>query len=219
MIPRYAVITTYERPDICLEAVYSCVEADTVLVIDNGMNKVMPEPGDDATCAPYYLLRDDTQPVNLSNLWNQGLDWVELDARRMGYEQWDVAILNDDVLVPPGWFVDLQTQMRAINAAAGCSGNSLHVLHDPVPVPLHMRMTGWAFMLRGELGLRADEQFTWWFGDSDLDWMARLAGGMLMVGSGEVPNRFANGYTTGERQVQAADDAFRFIEKWGRNAW
>lgn len=219
MIPRYVVITTYERPDMCLDAINTCHDADVVLVVDNGTNKPMPEPGDEKTLTPYYLLRDDQQPVNLSALWNEGLAWCEEDAKQTGATEWDVAIINDDVLLPEYWLTNVQGEMRRTPAVAACTGPTTILHTQPGPVPLHLRMTGWAFMLRGETGLRVDETFQWWFGDSDLDWNARQNGGMLMF-SGPVPeNRCANGYTTGERAAQAGRDHAAFLAKWGMTAW
>ena len=216
MIPRYAVITTYERPNMALKCIESCEDADVVLVIDNGSNQVMPEPGSTNTWSQFYLLRDSRQPVNLSNLWNQGLDWCEEDAQAAGYDQWDVAILNDDTVPPPGWFTQVQDGLRSSGAMAACSGPSAHWWDKAGPVPLEWRMTGWAFVLRGESGIRADERFEWWFGDSDIDYQARELGGMLMVPIGYVPNLLPNGYTTGYRQARTQLDAQWFVEKWGR---
>lgn len=218
MIPRYSVITTYERPNVALDCLSTLKAAgsDVQLIIDNGRNQLMPWPGDEATLTPYYLIRDDQQPVNLSQLWNLGLDWCQEDATRQGFEEWDVAILNDDTLLPAGWFTTVQTAMRAAGAAAACSGPAAALWKEPGPVPLHLRMTGWAFVLRGEYTLRADEQFHWWFGDSDLDYRSRQAGGMLMVPIGYVDNRYPNGYTNGDRQVRSHEDARLFAQQWGR---
>jgi hypothetical protein len=220
MIPRFVVITTYERPAVAMDCVTSILpDADMVLVIDNGTEHLFPEPPEDSTLTPWWVHRHEEQPVNLSKLWNIGIEWAAGEARLGGFDQWDVAILNDDCIVPEKWFSQLQNDMRAVNAAAGCTGNAMGVLTQPGVVPINTRMTGWAFVLRGELGLRADEQFKWWCGDTDLDWQARQAGGMVMVPRGEVTNRFPNGYTWGDRAVQAGVDHDAFIAKWGSRAF
>jgi GT2 family glycosyltransferase len=220
MIPRFAVITTYERPAVALDCVNSVLpDADMVLVVDNGTEQPFPDPPDDRTLTPWMVLRFDEQPVNLSKLWNLGLTWAQEEARRAGYDEWDVAILNDDCIVQEKWFSQVQEAMREGTSVAACSGNHNVQIHRPEVVSISMRMTGWAFVVRGESGLRADEQFKWWCGDTDLDWQARLAGGMRMIPIGEVTNRFPNGYTWGDRMVQTGIDHEAFIAKWGSRAF
>lgn len=217
MIPRYAIVVTYNRPDVALECIESIGrkrQADTIFVIDNGDEKEMPEAGECASLAPYYLTQVDMQPVNLSKLWNIGIKLAARDAERMGVDQWDVAIFNDDCIVPPDWFERVQTEMRNTTAVACCTGPVTGLLQEPGIVPIHTRMTGWAFMLRGEAALLADEQFRWWCGDNDLDWQARRSGGMLMISGGPVENRFPNGYTTGYRAERVAIDMENFVDKW-----
>jgi len=216
VIPRYAVITTYERPQMALDCAHRLEDVDVVLIVDNGTSDVVPDSGDVTTLPLYYVLRDDQQPVNLSQLWNEGLAWCEEDALAAGCDQWDVAILNDDTVPPVGWSSKLQEAMRNSTAIAACTGPANVMWSEAKPVPLELRMTGWAFMLRGESGLRADEQFHWWFGDSDLDYQARELGGMLMIREGYVPNLLPNGYTTGYRQARTHVDADLFAKKWGR---
>lgn len=219
-IPRYAIVPTRNRPKVAIESLVSIVgQVDVTLVIDNGDEDKMPDPSDDHTWTSYYLLHDETQPVNLSSLWNQGLDWVEADARRMGVDAWDVAVLNDDVILRPGWFAAVSEAMRKNGASAGCTGGVTVTHRKAGPVGLHARMQGWAFMLRGERGLRADESMAWWYADDDLGWRAADDGGMSMVRGPEAYNRFPNGQMTPERHEQAAKDAARFEEKWGRLPW
>lgn len=218
MIPRYAVVTTYNRPDVALDCIGSIGhQADTIFVVDNGDEKPMPEAED--TLTPYYLLPYPEQPVNLSRLWNLGIRAAAADAERMGVDKWDVAIFNDDCIVPGDWFVRVQAEMRHTTAVACCTGPLTHFTQQVGAVPLHMRLTGWAFMLRGEAALLADEQFEWWCGDDDIDWTARQRGGMLMIRGGAVTNRFPNGYTTGHRAERIAVDMENFVAKWGQRAW
>jgi hypothetical protein len=80
-------------------------------------------------------------------------------------------------------------------------------------------MCPWAFILRGEVGLRADEKFGWWWGDTDLDWQACAAGGVLLL-PGPVPaNTLANSTTVGALAEQAGRDGQYFTAKWGRRPW
>lgn len=220
MIPRYAVVTTYNRPDVALECIESIgKQADTILVIDNGDTKAMPYAEESTSLTPYYTYPIDMQPVNLSALWNAGIRLAASDAERMGVDQWDVAIFNDDCIVPPDWFERVQTEMRNTTAVACCTGPVTGLLQQPGIINIHHRMTGWAFMLRGEAALLADEQFEWWFADDDIDWRARQQGGMLMISGGPVENRFPNGYTTGYRAERIATDAANFKIKWDQMPW
>ena len=41
---------------------------------------------------------------------------------------------------------------------------------------------GYCYMIRGSSGLRLDEGFVWWYGDDDIEWRARIAGGVGLVG-------------------------------------
>ena len=87
--------------------------------------------------------------------------------------------------------------MRHYQAAAG----STHQYH-PTPHPIlkqahdsdiHNRMCGWAFVVAGEKGQRADESIKWWWCDTDMDWQARINGGMVICpgtgGSQHPPER------------------------------
>jgi hypothetical protein len=219
-IPRYAIIATRNRSTVALEGLATVLpQVDTTLVIDNGDDDPIPEPSDEHTLTPYYVLRYEMQPVNLSMLWNAGLDWVEADARRMGADAWDVAVINDDVLLEDGWFETVSRTMRNTDSSAGCTGGVTIVHRRAQPVPLHTRMQGWAFMLRGERGLRLDEAMAWWYADDDLGWRAAADGGMAMVRGPEARNRFPDGQMTPERQTQAQVDGLTFVAKWGTRPW
>ena len=78
------------------------------------------------------------------------------------------------------------------------------------------RMTPHAFVIRGELGYRADEAMRWWYFDTDLDFRARLAGGVLSVEGPRVVNSRANTTTVGLLAGQAQGDHGVFDAKWVR---
>jgi hypothetical protein len=75
-------------------------------------------------------------------------------------------------------------------------------------------MTPHAFVIRGEVGLRADESMRWWYFDTDLDQQARLAGGVLSVPGPRVANSLANSTTVGPLAEQAQKDQHTFMAKW-----
>lgn len=220
IIPRIAVVTTYERPDVAIDCIRALPDADHIIVIDNGREKPMYEPGEVPGTPQYTLIQDDTQPVNLSKLWNIGiLAANNLVGRWYSEPQWDIAILNDDTVPFNDWFTNTAHAMRVYDCAAACSGHYFSLHREARRVPLITRMTGWAFILAGEIGLMADPRFQWWYGDDDLDWNARTKGGMLMMPLGIVENRFPNGYTTDERMVRTHQDRANFLAKWGDTPW
>ncbi len=217
MIPTYAVIPTYNRPEICLDAIASIRDqVDELLVIDSGLDQPMPSDP-----ARYFLLRwYRPDPFNLSQAWNKGITMARIWSPGTG--QWNVAIFNDDVIVPPGWVEACSAAMRRVGAAAVCSDSPTghEILHTrPGPVDLRTRLKGWAFMLRGEAGIAADERLAWWFGDDDLDWKSRQAGGTLVIPGYPVENRFPNGLMTPQRQEQANRDGETFQSIWTMRPW
>jgi hypothetical protein len=80
-------------------------------------------------------------------------------------------------------------------------------------------MCPWAFVVRGELGLRADEKMRWWWGDTDFEWQAIQAGGVLMLPGYTALNTLANSTTHGVLAEQAGRDGETFALKWGGRPW
>lgn len=225
-IPRAAVIPTHDRP----EEVQRCVEAispqvDLVVVIDNAS-----DPPVDLLPAGAFLhvMGDPEQPPNLSRLWNTGLEFVQQFMHR--YDQldetrgWDVAVLNDDAVPPPGWFDAVSKAMRAVGGVvAGSSApfddlppGQARFIGGTARPSVSTRLAGWAHIMRGEWdGARYDERLRWWFADDDLSHRARLAGGLVHVGGFPVPNTGADSSTTGVLAEQAGRDRAVFVEKHG----
>lgn len=229
-IPRVAVTATHNRPAELARLLRAVgPQCDLVVVIDNassppvdsiGVHTAATEACDGARTT--LVVHDDEQPPNLSRLWNVGLDKARGHARgnQRGY---DVAIFNDDAVVPPGWWDAVSGGMRTLGAAAACSDphgvlTKPHLALEPDRDILR-RMCGWAFMLRGELGMRFDERLRWWWGDSDLDWRARRSGGMLIVPGHAVGNTLANTTTVGVLAEQSGRDRQTFGEIWGWLPW
>ncbi len=229
MIPRYAVIATHNRPDeLALAVAALAPQCDTIVIIDNastpavgiGVGLIHPPTS-------MAVLRDEEQPPNLSRLWNVGLDWCAAHARDQGADTWDVAIVNDDAVPPPDWYGVVSRSMRDHEGAqAACSDP--HGLIRPGETAMYRadasaniftRLAGWAFILRGETGLRFDERFRWWCGDDDMSMQARRAGGLVHVGGYPVENTKANSSTVGVLAEQAAKDMQSYVDKWGCRPW
>lgn len=228
-VPRLAVVPAHNRPDELnrlLAALHD--QCDIAVIIDNASTPpLMPKaPG-----GPIMrLMRDEEQPPNLSRLWNMGLD----EAHRMA-EAWDlldadgaydVAVFNDDADVPPGWWDAVSGPLRAHPSAVighthtyGDPGRPAAYRDASAPMDLMERMCPWAFVMRGETGLRSDERMRWWWFDTDFEMRARQVGGVLAVPGPQVANTGANSTTVGALAEQAGRDRETFREIWGYNPW
>lgn len=220
---RAAVIPTRDRHDLLADCINSVVDqVDSVIVIDNlSQPRIDPEPWHGKVQVVWAPM----DPPNISAFWNVGIANADLDAYRLGVERWDIAVLNSDVVVPPGWIERLSTAMRSTTAPLAYPdqhGGRRQILHTKAePIDLRQRITGYAYLLRGETGLRLDEQLAWWYGDDDLDWRAREQGGALLVSGIPVEHRCPNGsmYERPELGEQAGRDRETFQRKWGRTPW
>lgn len=220
---RAAVIPTRNRHDMVADCINSVIDqVDRVIVIDN-----QSDPPIDAE--PWHgkvgVVRVPLDPPNISTLWNIGLALADGVAAKHGADRWDIAVLNSDVTVPRGWIDTLSAAMRATTAVLAYPdqhGGRKQILHTKAePIDLRHRITGYAYVLRGEHGLRFDETLAWWFGDDDGDWRAREEGGALLVPGIPVEHRCPNGsmYERPELQEQAGRDRETFRQKWGRTPW
>lgn len=198
---RYAVVTTHDRPRELQDCLLSIEQqVDFLIVVEHAPPhrafRVMW-----GSLVDGALLTYEADVPNISVMWNMGLDAVHAHA---GGNPYDVAVLNDDVVAPSNWFRRVTTAMRESGAAAG----NVRRAFDP-------RMAGYAFILDGTKGLRADEQFQWWYGDDDLQRQAGTLGGIAYAGGEDVEHRYPNSTTVGALAKVAEQDAQRYKEKWG----
>ena len=70
------------------------------------------------------------------------------------------------------------------------------------------------FMVRGELGLRFDPEFRWWYSDDDFEMQARQLGPVGLVG-GTGFRQSANHPLDVEQTQHAHEDRGKFMAKWG----
>jgi hypothetical protein len=220
---RAAVIPTRDRHDMIADCIRSVIDqVDRVIVIDNlSSPPIDPEPWH----GKVGVVSVPIDPPNISTLWNVGLALTDASAHVEQADRWDIAVLNSDVVVPAGWIDALSTAMRATTAVLAYPdqhGGRQQILHTKAgPIDLRQRITGYAYLLRGETGLRLDESLAWWYGDDNLDWEAREKGGALLVPGLAVEHRCPNGsmYERPELQEQAGRDRATFAAKWGRTPW
>lgn len=221
---RFAVIAAHNRPTL-LAATIEAVgpQVQMVIVVDNASDP--PTHRDDLPTGPWVtaIVRVEEQPPNLARNWNIGIDSALAvhEASDPAYRGRPfIAVLNDDAAPPPGWFDAVTQAMRKNGAVVGCSNpwGNLHparVKNSP-DRNLSERMPGWAWVLDPASPVRPDETLRWWWNDTDVDWQARLAGGMVMVGGYCVPNAQPNHWTTHrpELAAQAREDGATFAAKW-----
>ena len=220
---RAAVIPTRDRHDLLTECVGSVIDqVDQVIIIDN----LSAPPVDvDQWHGKVGAVRLPLDPPNISTFWNVGIALADSNAHATGATAWDIAVLNSDVVVPPGWVEQLSTAMRSTSAVLAYPdqhGGTRQILHTKAePIDLRQRITGYAYMLRGEHGLRFDEDLAWWYGDDSADWTAREQGGALLVPGIPVDHRCPNGslYERPELEQQTVLDRETFRRKWGRTPW
>jgi hypothetical protein len=220
-VPRYAVVPTHNRPERLAALVASLgPQCDHIVVLDNASTP--PADADQlaaaASPATVEVLREPQQPPHLSRFWNVMFDRCATHATAGGHEVWDVASFNDDAVVPSGWYDACSTVLRGHDTAAVAHTGTVpvhrHELVDSYPYPREKRMCPWAFVTRGEVGLRADESMWWWYFDDDFNRQAIDAGGVIAVPGPLVVNAFAGESTTGVLAEQAELDRKTFEAKW-----
>lgn len=223
---RFAVILTHDRPDLLQNCVSSIgPQVDRVIVIDNASEpqvQLTDFSSDHSRDFVITLMRVEDQPPNLSMLWNRGIDWIMSTHPEPPVL---IAFLCDDTAIPPEWFQAVSGAMALTGAAAGCSnpwgGHGGPILKTSPDSDIMGRMPGWAFILDGSKGLRADERLHWWWTDTDMDWKARAAGGMVMISGFPVHNIHPNQYTVSRPELseQAGKDGETFVDIWGWRPW
>ncbi len=221
--PRIAIIPSNGR-DCLLESKYAIkAQVDQLIVVWATQDDGYPNPpwwGEDHETIFYYP--GPRTEVNISQWWNEGLKVAQDHLTFQGYDgEWDVAIINDDCIVPEGWFEAVSTAMREHGAAAACSGAySTQLLTAPGPIAgISNPLTGFAFILAGEKGLRANEDLHWYFSDNYIDWESRKMGGTLMVSGWPVQHLHPNAQMGHDLIARVAVDAQNFVDLYGMRPW
>lgn len=214
---RGAFILAHGRQELLDQTIAAIApQVDTVMVLDNASDPQLAIPeGVGSMYVP-------DQPPNLARFWNIGLDFFAFWFKDQPY---DLAILCDDAIVPPGWFLAVTDAMRETRTSAG-SSNPWGRPHFPLvkqdmDSDISNRMCSWAFIVDGDSKVRADESMLWWWFDSDFDISMRRNGGTVLIGTHPVPNVQANYYTNLKPGLyeQACRDGETFAAKHGRRPW
>lgn len=223
-IPRYAIVPSNGRKCLWDSVAAIAPQVDWVYVIYTGSGAGDLWDTGHKFPGNFSIGFVGPEDPNISRWWNKGLELAEYDPARKPSRspKWDVAVINDDAIVPEGWFDAISGTMRQMGVAAGCSGSpvGMPVLHtQPGPVGLETRLQGFAFILAGERGLRANEELRWFFTDDYIDWESRKLGGMVMVPGFHVNHLYPNGQLTPELHEAIAQDAQKFVDIYGMRPW
>lgn len=224
---RFAVILAHNRPEMLCETWCAIgPQVDLAIIVDNASDPAVRVGDFHGEHWATAVIQVPDQPCNISALWNRGIRAaMELYDAQSQFDPFAerplVAVLCDDAPPPPGWFATVTDAMTATGAVIGASAPLGFTFPGQPPrvkrerdSDLSGRMPGWAWILDPMSPVRPDEQFEYWWGDSDLDQQARAAGGMVLVGSHPVPNRVPDGWT-GRMAAQVAIDSQRFVDKYG----
>jgi GT2 family glycosyltransferase len=217
--PTWAVIPTKNRSQLVHNLLESLRgQVDAVVIVDN--NDTRTEVKHDGVAV--YNEWHPGYPPNLSRLYNVGMDYATTCMR--GVDEWNLVLLNDDVVCPPGWVESLSDAMRASPAVMAFTdrlGRATSTLYTQPPTNPYDTCMVAACMLRGELCLRFDEEFLWWYGDTDLDYRCRQSGGVIAV-PGPVPEHLhpsAQTVADPNLTAQTHRDRETFAHKWQGVPW
>jgi hypothetical protein len=205
----------------CMQACFDSLvnQADHLFLVRNADFRSPPSPGSHRMTVLDY--REGKLPIH--QWWNLGIEAAEKYAASYCCSKWNTLIVNDDVVASPDAVPVLAAALRDSPAAlaspyrpgVASSGNLLMTGNNIYPPGSWL--CGWFFMLRGEVGLRADMNLNWWFGDNDLEWQARHVGGALLVQGCNVTNQLPGGHD-GMMAEEIQLDGKYFAQKWPQAA-
>lgn len=216
----FVVIPASNRQDMISELLTSIMQpASNVILIDNGSDPPLRQDFNDRA----FVVHNYPTELNIQRWWDLG--WEIAESLAWDKDNYAVAFLNSDAMISKR---DIETLAEEIDRSNSSVTFFDHckVLHptkrqtrsEPGPGPWSQRMSGYCFVVRGELPIRFDEEFQWWYGDDDFEWRARpLFSGVTMVGGTWADNRDENsGFREHAHLLgQVELDKQRFLSKWG----
>lgn len=184
---RFAVIPTGNRPKDYQKVVDWCERHNTtVITIATSQEALDYSKG--------YVIA--STAMNIQTWWNLGIDYAtELGATT-------IAVLNDDAIMPDNWYDLIEPRLVDHSGASG------------LRYGVQGKISGYAFALNAQDGIRADERFVWWYGDDDIEMQCRNKRGFALVDGLDVGNKYANSSFIMMRK-QTRRDSFAYQEKWG----
>ncbi|MGH9036414.1 MAG: glycosyltransferase family 2 protein [Acidimicrobiia bacterium] len=217
-IPTFVVVPVKDRLDLTRQLVGQ-LEAgggyDALFVLDNGSTDGSADwlrRRPDST----RLVLIEAPSVGIYGLWNLGVRLARSWAASC-----NIAVLNNDLRIGPGFLHRLSTGLRSAPDLWAVSPNYDGRTHNGVQ---YVRSTfkggglaGFAFMVRGEVfdRLSFDEGFSWWYGEDDFVAGITAAGGRVGV-IGEATVEHVGG---GSQSVRYTPEVLASIERDRRRMW
>ena len=170
-IPNFAVIPVkgkHHLTDNLVAQLLEQGECDGVFILDNGSD-TNPYPN------PHGVDVIPAAGLNIHQMWNLGVN-----ACVTGSPRCNIAILNNDLDIGPGFLAGLAVQLRTVPRCLAVSpnydkrdGTGFQQVHGICANRYDGTggLAGFAFMVPGEMFAagfpRFDERLAWWYGDND----------------------------------------------------
>lgn len=167
-----------------------------------------------------HLLNWESEEINIAKWWNVGLDFIQgmRDCNQYDYE---VLGISSDYIGTPFSVAMLGVFLRKNNltmVGPNHWDNRQRTFKIQDTRGTTSRVPGDCWMIAGESGLRADEDFRWWYSDDDLEMQSRkLNGTGIIPGTELTPGHDSS--LSPEKQLWAKEDRQRFVRKWGKEPW
>lgn len=223
-LPTFVVIpvrSKHHLTDALIGQLLDQGDADAIFVMDNG-----------ADTDPY---RHDHPAVhvvpaaghNIHRMWNDGVA-----AATAGAPRCNIAILNNDLAIGPGFLAGLARELRLVDRCLAVSPNydaRPGTGFQPVSGICANRydgtggLAGFAFMIPGEMFAAGfppfDETLAWWYGDNDFVLQVEAHGGVYGIARDVTCEHIDGGSQTArdvDLTARIAADRATFQAKWGR---
>lgn len=167
---RYAVIPTGSRKEDYLSVIDWCKRHNVTTVTISTSDEA-----DEYSVGKKIKCRE----LNISKWWNLGLEYIA-EKEFETNEEYVVAVLNDDVVLPENWFEMLEPMIK--KGSSGASG---------LRFGIKRQISGYAFLLNGRHDIRADEALVWYWGDDGIQKYCESEGGFALVTGLKVGNKYA----------------------------
>jgi hypothetical protein len=155
----------------------------------------------------------------ISSWWNAGIDYIR--ARCGDQLFFEIAVISSDVQGHPGSIEIMAETLRFHDlemVGPNYHREAFSFFDRESSRTVHNRVPGACWMIKGESGLRLDEQFRWWYSDDDLEMQARQRGDVAIIpDTGFRPG--PDSVLSPELQQWAREDRQKFIDKWGMEPW
>lgn len=175
----YVAIPFKDEPEITISIINQLVaqdEFDWLMLMDNGSTEESSSAVIEAMSDKCIYVR--WPDYSIYEMWNNA--W--LDFQKFGDEEFNLAILNNDITIPENYLSTLARFLRSDDEIwltyadyqrNTCDGTAPTLSgRETTGTYGHGGMSGCAFMVKGEIlnqGMPlVDTQFEWWCGDDDI---------------------------------------------------